>query len=429
MKKSISFLLVLMMVISLFTACGSQPATSSTETTKASETVAAAESTVQEPVEDLKGKTITVGCWGGSDAEVAAIDKMIADFTSKTGIKVEKKVYTDYNTQIKADLAGGVAPDTFYVDAFIAPYFISEGVLQELDQTVVGADKYYSSLTNPFMNDGKLYALPKDHSSLALYYNKQMLKEADLPKTQEELYSAEYLKKIQDKLSKGKIAMTYNNDLARLMDIMQIGGKDITKDGDKPNLSDPAIIDNLKMVFDAAKAKRILTPADLGKGWNGEAFGNEMTAMMIEGNWVLGFLDTNFPKLDYGVVEVPTYKGNKTSMTFTVGYGINNKAKEAKAATEFIKYACGEEGMNTWCSGAGVLPSRADVAKTMGVDSDIKKAPHVAAAAYATPWQKGITLEVINKSFQNYFASAVKGEITLEDALKKADDEANNQIK
>lgn len=379
--------------------------------------------------EDLKGKTIGIGTWGGNDAEVAALDKMIADFTAKSGIKVNKKVYTDYNTQIKTDLAGGVAPDCFYVDAFMAPYFIEEGVLAEIKQADVQADKFYSPLVKAFMKDNKLYAVAKDYSTLALYYNKKYVSDSELPKTQEELYSEAYLKKIQEKLPKGVIAMTYNADMARLLDIMQAGGKDVTRENGQSNLSDPGIIDNLKMIFDAAKDKRILTPADLGKGWNGEALGNELCAMMIEGNWVLGFLQQNYPKLDFGVVEIPTYKGKKTSITFTVGYAVNAQAKEPAAALEFVKYACGTEGMKTWCSGAGVLPSRSDVAEAMGVAGDAKKAPHVAAAAYSIPWQKGITLDVINKAFQNYFGSAVKRDITLQEAMKKADDEVANQVK
>lgn len=412
MKKLMALSLAIILLVSLFTGCAKNTGTGS------------------EPAstESLEGKTVSIGMWGGNDAEIASLEKMILDFTEKTGIEVEKKIYTDYNTQIKADLAGGVAPDVFYVDAFLAPYFISEGVLKELDMDTVEADKFYEPLKNAFMNDGKLYAVAKDYSTLALYYNKKWLSEADLPKTQEELYSDEYLTNLKAKLPEGVTALTYNSDIARLLNKMEMGGKDITKDGGLSNLSNPEVINNLSIIYDAAKKGNIHTPADIGKGWNGEAFGNEACALMIEGNWTLGFFEQNFPELDYGVVEIPTFKNEKTTMVFTVGYGINSKAKEPMAGLEFIKYATGTEGMNTWCSGAGVLPSRDDVAIKMGVNENPFKAPHVEGAVYATPWQKGITLEVINKAFQNFFPSAVKGEITLEEAMEKADAEANNQI-
>ncbi|MCX7771844.1 MAG: ABC transporter substrate-binding protein, partial [Clostridia bacterium] len=103
-------------------------------------------------------------------------------------------------------------------------------------------------------------------------------------------------------------------------------------------------------------------------------------------------------------------------------------SKESKAALAFIKYATGPKGMTTWCTGAGCLPSRSDVAASMGVDKDPLWAPHVAGGAYATPWQKGESLDIVNREFQNYFNAAVQGEMTLTDMLKKAEDEANKQI-
>ncbi|MCX7771791.1 MAG: extracellular solute-binding protein, partial [Clostridia bacterium] len=295
MRKISALLLALVMVVSMLTACGKTetPAVSSAAPSS-SEPAKSPDAATPAPSDDLKGKSIVVGRWGGNDAETAAFAKMLGEFTAETGIKVEDKVYTDYNTQLKTDLIAGTAPDVFYVDAYMAPFFISQGVLAEIDPAAVEADKFYEPMRKAFEKDGKLYAVSKDFSTLALYYNKKWVSEADLPKTQEELYSAAYLDKIQAKLPKDVIALTYNQDLARLMDIMQIDGTDIIKDGKKSNLAAPTIEANIKPIFEAAKAKKIMTPADLGMGWNGEAFGNERCAMMIEGNWVLGTLKTQF---------------------------------------------------------------------------------------------------------------------------------------
>lgn len=378
--------------------------------------------------DSLAGKHIVVARWGGNDAETTAFAKMLEEFKAETGITAEERVYTDYDTQLKADLIAGTAPDVFYVDAFMVPFYIGQGVLTEIDKSAVEADKFYDSLITPFEKDGKLYAVSKDYSTLALYYNKKWVNEEEIPDTQEELYGEEFLSKIQERLPEGVIALTYNQDLARLLDLLEIDGSSIIKDGNKSNLGDANIIDNLRMVFDAAYAKRILTPADLGMGWNGEAFGNERAAMMIEGNWVYGTLKQQFSDVDFGVVEVPTYKGKNTTMVFTVGYAIDKNSKEPEAALEFIKFATGPKGMTTWCSGAGVLPSRGDVAASMGVDKDPYLLPHIKGAEYAKSWQKGDSLSIINKEFQNYFNAAVQGEMSLEAVMKKAEEEANKQI-
>lgn len=407
MKKILAVLLSIIMAVTLFAACGQ---------------------TKEAGSDSLAGKHIVVARWGGNDAETTAFAKMLEEFKAETGITAEERVYTDYDTQLKADLIAGTAPDVFYVDAFMAPFYIGQGVLTEIDKSAVEADKFYDSLITPFEKDGKLYAVSKDYSTLALYYNKKWVNEEEIPDTQEELYGEEFLSKIQERLPEGVIALTYNQDLARLLDLLEIDGSSIIKDGNKSNLGDANIIDNLRMVFDAAYAKRILTPADLGMGWNGEAFGNERAAMMIEGNWVYGTLKQQFSDVDFGVVEVPTYKGKNTTMVFTVGYAIDKNSKEPEAALEFIKFATGPKGMTTWCSGAGVLPSRGDVAASMGVDKDPYLLPHIKGAEYAKSWQKGDSLSIINKEFQNYFNAAVQGEMSLEAVMKKAEEEANKQI-
>lgn len=419
MKKLFILTLVFALILTMFTACGNNGQTVGTTapTTKSGADAGS-----------LKGKKIVVARWGGNDAETTAFAKMLEEFTAETGIIAEEKVYTDYDTQLKADLIAASAPDVFYVDANMAPFYIGEDVLRELDPNVVQADKFYSSLIEAFTQDGKLYAVSKDYSTLALYYNKKWVSADEIPATQEELYSAEFLGKIQAKLPEDVIALTYIQDMARILDIMEIDGTEVVKDGNLSNLASPAIINNMKTMFDAAVAKRVLTPADLGMGWNGEAFGNERCAMMIEGNWVYGTLKQEFPDVDFGIVEIPTYKGKKTTMVYTVGYAIGKDAKEPEAALEFIKFATGPKGMKTWCSGAGVLPSRSDVATDMGVDKDPYLAPHIAGANYAKPWQKGNSISIINREFQNYFNSAVKGEMTLEEVMRKAEEEANKQI-
>ena len=62
------------------------------------------------------------------------------------------------------------------------------------------------------------------------------------------------------------------------------------------------------------------TPADLGLGWNGEAFGTGKAVIMKEGNWVYGTLQKDYSDINFGVKAMPSYKGVEASMSFTVGY-------------------------------------------------------------------------------------------------------------
>jgi len=402
MKKSFLFLLMMALVLVNLTGCT--------------------------PKVNIEGTKLVVARWGGNDAETAAFNAMIEAFKTETGVDVEIRIFSDYNTELQAGLIGGTGPDVFYVDAYMAPFYIQQGVLKELKSKDFELDKFYEPLKNAFASEGKFYAVSKDYSTLALYYNKKFVNAADIPTTYEELYGTDYLTTLKATLPEGTAAMTYNLDLARQLYMAESNGASIIKNDILSNLSDPKVAANLKLELDAAIAGKIVLPADLGMGWNGDAFGNEKTALMVEGNWVLGFLQQNFPDVDFGVMEVPTMAGKKGTMVFTVGYAINIKTKNDAAATAFVKFATGTVGMPIWTNGAGVLPSRSDVADATNVQDNEFLVAHIAGAAYATPWQKGTTMDTINNEYRNYVIAAVRGEITLAEALKKAQDEANATI-
>lgn len=413
MKKKLVMVFILLLVMSLVISC------SSTEKSN--------EDDVNEEVESLEGKEIIVGRWGGNEAETAAFSKMLEEFTAETGIEVQERVYSDYNTEIQAELIGGTAPDVFYVDAYMAPFFISQEVLMPIDKEDFELEKFYEPLREAFNRDGEYYAVSKDYSTLALYYNKSMLSKEDIPKTLEEIWGSDFLINLKKSLPEGTEAMTYNLDLARNMYIAENGGYSIT-DEDMSNIASQEIIENLTPQLKAAQEGKLVEPKDLGFGWNGDIFGNEKSAIMIEGNWVLGHLQQNFPEVDFGVMEIPTYNGEKGSMVFTVGYGINASTNKLQASKAFVKFATGVKGMTTWTTGAGVLPSRKDVTVSTDVISDALKAPHIAAASYASPWQKGLFIDTINQEFKNYAPSIIKMERGIKEGLKLAEDEANKII-
>lgn len=377
---------------------------------------------------DTTPDKVIVGRWGGNDAETRAFQEMLVEFTAATGIEVEERVYSDYNLELQAELIGGNAPDVFYVDAYMAPFFISEGLLLPLDEDEFSLDSFYGPLKEAFSQNGEYFAVSKDYSTLALYYNKEWVNPSDIPNTFEELWAGNFLTNLQSTLPSGVAAMTINIDLARNMFIAESGGLSITTSNNRSNLGSTSIINNLTPQLAAWAEGKLTENSALGMGWNGDSFGQEKTAIMIEGNWVLGHLQQNFPNVDFGVLELPTFQGNKGTMVFTVGYGINAATSNVEGATEFIKFATGTQGMTTWTTGAGVLPSRIDVTASTGVESDPLKQPHIAGASYATVWQKGTQLDTINLEFRNYAPSILRGERTITEALRLAESEANKTI-
>lgn len=386
---------------------------------------------------DFSGRTLSVGIWGGNDQETAAINQLKSNFESMYGCTVELKVYTDYNTQIQADFIGKTAPDVFYVNGPMFPFYSTLGVMDALDPAEYDLGQFYPNLVAAFTDaDGNVLCVPKDVSTLATYYNIDLLEAAgytadDIPDSYDgyKAFLTDLQAKLDEVYGKNQVAaMTYNQDLARNLYILQDGNDGLIDADGKATLTSAGVVSNAEFILDMVNAGVWKTPSDLGLGWNGEAFGTGKVAIMEEGNWVYGTLRTDYSDINFGVKEMPTYNGTQYSMSYTVGYGIYSLSKNKDMASAWIKYATGVEGLTIWCGGAGCLPPRADAATAMDVESDPVWKVHSDMAACSIPEQLGNNYSIINTAYQNYFPLAVSGEMSVADFLTAAENQANQEI-
>lgn len=424
--KIVALLMALAMILAL-AGCGSNATTPDTPSTDGGADAA----------NGFDGRTVTIGIWGGNDQETAAINQLKANFEEMYNCKVELKVYTDYNTQIQADFIGKTAPDAFYIDGSVFPFYSTLGVMDPLDPAEYELDKFYPNLIEAFTDaEGNVLCVPKDVSTLATYYNIDLLESVgltpdDIPDDYAE-YKAFLLDlqaKLDEKYGKNAIAaMTYNQDLARNLYILQDGNEGLTDEEGKAALTRDGVVSNMEFILDMVKAGVWKTPTDLGLGWNGEAFGTGKCVIMEEGNWVYGTLKKDYSDINFGVKEMPSYNGTQYSMSYTVGYGIYALSENKDMASAWIKYVTSVDGLNIWCSGAGCLPPRADAAEAMDVESDPVWAVHSKMTGCSLPWQLGNNLSIINTAYQNYMPLAVSGEMTAAEFLAAAESQANQEI-
>ncbi|MCY9692397.1 ABC transporter substrate-binding protein [Paenibacillus alginolyticus] len=382
--------------------------------------------------------TITLNGWGSSPEETALFQQVLKDFQAKhPNITVKFDVIADqYMDVIKTRLVGGEGADVFFLDAFEAPGLIAKNVLEPLDGYVkpeFDVADFEAPLLNAFKGkDGKSYGFPKDTSTLALFYNKKDFAEAGItkvPTTWEELQDA--AKKLT-KADGGKVSrfgFGAAPELARQMFMIQAAGGKVSDDNGNAAYSSPEALKGLQPVVDMhLKDKSAGEPKDLGAGWGGEMFGQHKASMVIEGNWAIPYLQSTFKDLDFATAELPTTFGKKATMAYTVAYVMNKSSKHKQEAYELISYLTGKEGMKTWTSKGLALPARKSVAKELGFDKDPLRAALVAGNSYSIPWQAKETLPIIMNNFNNQFISAYQGKVTLEEALKKAQDTANKEI-
>jgi multiple sugar transport system substrate-binding protein len=377
---------------------------------------------------------IKLSGWGGSPVEQKLLRQVLQDFEAQhPTIKVKYEVISDqYMDVIKTRLVGEAAPDVFYLDALEAPFLMSQNILEPLDAYITPefdlAD-FEKTLLDSFKYQNQIYGLPKDYSTLALFYNKKAFAAAGLnnpPTTWDELRT--YSQRLTGKLNKygfGEIP-----ELARQAYKIKAFGGQIIDQNDYATFASEAGLQGLQLVVDQyQKDRSSAQKSDVGTNSGSEMFGQGKVAMVIEGNWAIPYLTETFPQIEFATAEIPTINNKKGTMVFTVAYVMNKQAQHKAEAWELISYLTSKEGMQKWTGTGFALPTRKSVAEKLGYDQDPLRSPLVAGVNYATPWQVGKYPAAIVNNFDNQFVSALLGQQPLKQAMLRAQNEANKQIR
>ena len=178
MKRLIALLLAATMTISL-AACGGSGAASSAP---AQGGTAAEETEAEAPAEapaDNTGKTLVVNIWDNNQLE--GLRAIADEWSAKTGVKVQINVITwvEYWTLLEAGASGGEMPDVFWMHINEAQKYMRADMLLNLNDYIAKDDaidlsNYYEGIVDIYSLDGNQYALPKDHDTIAMIYNKEI---------------------------------------------------------------------------------------------------------------------------------------------------------------------------------------------------------------------------------------------------------------
>jgi multiple sugar transport system substrate-binding protein len=126
-------------------------------------------------------------------------------------------------------------------------------------------------------------------------------------------------------------------------------------------------------------------PGEVGSSWPGDVFGRQSAAMVFEGGWLIPYMQETFPKVDYGVTELPKGPAGRSNMLFTVSYVIPEACKHPDAAWKVIEYLTSEASQ---AQVTFALPSRKAVADRYAAERP-KYQPILKGAEYARPYEFG----------------------------------------
>jgi multiple sugar transport system substrate-binding protein len=304
-----------------------------------------------------KATTITALIGSSGPAETYAVNNAAKAFTKQTGIQVNVVVASDLGQQLAQGFASGNPPDIFYLGNDQVATYAKAGDLASLDN-LKNVKTFYPSLRAAYTYKGHLYAAPKDFSTLALVINTASWKKAGLtaksyPKTWAQLSSV--AKKLT---SSGQVGLCTGPEFHRLgVFMIQAGGWLVSKDGKTATVNSKANIKAFNFVKSMIKAGTMKLTSQLGAGWGGEAFGKQMCAMTIEGNWIAGAMTHDYPTVAYKAVELPAGPAGKGTLQYDGGWGLAAASKNKPDAMALISYLTATKVEMGNAKAFGVMPS------------------------------------------------------------------------
>jgi multiple sugar transport system substrate-binding protein len=372
--------------------------------------------------------------WSSSDTENAALQAMVEAFeAANPDVDVQVNLVPDYDTVMQTGFASGDYANVFYVDSSKLQDWASAQVIAPIGDNLSETDDIFPSLRDVFTYNGQLYCAPKDFSTLALVYNTDMLAEAgvEVPTTWEELNTAAAALATDD-----VAGLTTGIEVPRFLPFLyQAGGMILDAEGavvlDSPEAL--AAVEEFVNLYTSGAAR---TPADLGAGWAGEAFGQGKAAMTIEGNWIIQYLQEQFPDVNWAVAELPAGPAGQATMAFTVCYGVadpasNSSQTEAvqEASLRLVDFLTGPEGaMMVGEAGFGVMPARQSASETWLTTRGEEFQPFVTGADYAYPWSFPPGFSTFLDTFNNGLNEAVKGNMDPSEVVANAAEAAQEAV-
>lgn len=311
-----------------------------------------------------KDAPISVLIGSSGDPETKAVEESVAAWSEESGIEAEVQVASDLNQQLAQGFAGGEPPDLFYLSSDSLASYAANGSLEPYASGMDSAGTFFPALEEAFTYDDEFWCAPKDFSTLALVINTKLweqagLTDADIPTDWDGLRAA------AEKLTKGKqVGLVFGAEYQRIGTFFEQNGGGLTNDeGTEATVNSPENVEALTFVQDMMKDGTAAYATDVGAGWGGEAFGKELGAMTIEGNWITGAMTADFPDVDYKVVKLPAGPAGEATLQYTNCWGMAAAGDNIEGATSLVEHLTAPEQQMAFAEAFGVMPSIEEVAE------------------------------------------------------------------
>ena len=381
------------------------------------------------------------------------VDQMAADFERENaGIKVKPIYAGSYQeTIVKALTAhkSGTPPTTAVLLSTDMFTLIDEEAIVPFDELATSADdaawmkSFYPAFMANSQTGGKTWGIPFQRSTIVLYWNKELFKEAGLdpnrpPASWREML--EYAQKLMRRDAAGNVTQwgvqipSSGFPYWLFQGLTTPNGVELMNAaGTETYFDKPAVIDALTYWVDLGRKHKVMPTGVIEWGTTPKDFFEKKIAMMWTTTGNLTNVRNN-AKFDFGVAMLPESK-RRGSPTGGGNFYVFKKAtkEQQQAAAKFAKWMTQPERAAQWGIDTGYVAVRDDAWQTPKMQEYVKGFPVAAVARdqlqYSVAELSTHDNQRVTKALNDGIQAALTGAKTPEQAMKDAQAEATRILR
>lgn len=288
---------------------------------------------------------IRFSTWG-SASELKILAPIVKDFeTQNPDVKIEVlHIPQDYFKKLHLLFASNLAPDVIFINNLNLPVY--EKFLMDID---TDESLYFPQTVSGMSVNGKLKAVPRDVSTLVIFYNKTLFNKYHIGYPKKDWTLPDLIQTSKSLTHKGVWGISFEPKAAYAVPYIDSLNEDILEDNYQEGLN---LYKNLAYKYHYAP-----TPAQIGSKTAAQMFLEGKICMHLSGRWMV-------PKyreaadFEWDVVNFP----NCSASSDTSGWAISKSSKHKDIALKFVMFLASKENISKFTSDGLIVPARRDVA-------------------------------------------------------------------
>jgi len=307
-------------------------------------------------------KTVIQFASWGSQSEIEILKPILAEYEIQNpNVKIDfLHIPQNYFQKMHLLFASNLAPDVIFINNLNIPVY--EDYLEDLT-SYINREDFYEKTLNAMSYEDKILAVPRDVSTLVVYYNKTLFDKykIDYPSKR---WNFNDLIKIGLKFKPhGIYGISFDENALFYLPYLMSSGGGILSDDLKQEIIDTLesqyglnFYSDLRNRYNIAPKKSQSASATMA-----QMFLQQKLAMHLSGRWMVPKYRSS-ADFDWDIINFPYGKAGSIVPLDASGWALCKSSKNKEEAVKFIKYLSSRENISKMTESGLITPARVDVA-------------------------------------------------------------------